>query len=240
MRSILLTLAALLFLCGSQLRADGLLEFNEQVELANRPYISSLFYLRTGNAGLASLELSRAIANWEKVVTGYKTNPPEQFQNDAAWGDTIDQVLSVLNEGANLTTDGDAKAARKILLPIRKTLHELRKRNGATVLADCIFDLNDHMSVLYHYRHNAPDFSDPTVRNTVKTVSENYRNTLNRCREQADPALQNDADFRSIFDSTTRSANNLFKLIEDKNTPAFINVLREIMSFDVMIALRWG
>ncbi len=240
MRLFIVALVTFLFSIAGNVKADKLHEFNAQVELANQPYKSSLFYLRTGNAGVASLELMSAIENWEKVVTQFKSEPPEEFKTDAAWGQTLEEISSSFRQASMLISEGKAKEARQTLLPIRDTLHELRKRNGVSVLADCIYEMNDHMSVLFEYRHNAPNFNDPMVRNSVEKESQNYIDALKRCHEQASPTLHKNEDFKSIFSSTIKSAGTLIKPIHEKNAAAFINVLRELKSFDVIIALRWG
>ncbi|MGI9373921.1 MAG: hypothetical protein ACR2OJ_15645, partial [Hyphomicrobiales bacterium] len=157
-----------------------------------------------------------------------------------AWGQTLEGISSALQKGSELISADKSKDARHTLLPIRDTLHELRSRNGVEVLADCIYDLNDHMAVLFKYRNNPPDFNNSTVRTAAEEASVNYLNTLKRCHGKASTKLHESEDFKSIFSSTFKSAGTLIKPIKDKNSAAFINVLRELKSFDVIIALRWG
>ena len=221
-------------------RADDVAVFNEAIEKVNQPYKSALFYLRTGNAGVAGIELSTALAAWNAVVERYAKAPPAPLTQDAVWPETIHDITAAFETGQKLAESGDAKPAREALLPIRGLLHQMRKRNGLRVLADCVFDLNGHMDVLYHWRHNRADFSDPAVRDKATKASQQYIDQLKLCRSEAPDTLKKNADFKSVMDGAAKSAGTLLRPIERQEPDAFINVLRELKSFDVIIFVRWG
>ncbi|MEM8690123.1 MAG: hypothetical protein AAGF81_22560 [Pseudomonadota bacterium] len=221
-------------------RADDVAAFHAAIEKVNQPYKSALFYLRTGNAGVAGLELATATAAWDVVVERYAKTPPAPLTQDPVWPDTLHDITAAFETGQKLAESGESKSARKALLPIRNLLHQMRKRNGLRVLADCVFDLNGHMDVLYHWRHNRADFSDAQVRAKAAEASSNYIDQLKLCRSEAPQAVKTDADFQSVMDGAARSAGTLLRPIERQDPDAFINVLRELKSFDVIIFVRWG
>ncbi len=220
--------------------ADDVAAFNEAIEKVNQPYKSALFYLRTGNAGVAGLELATALAAWGAVVERYAKTPPAPLKQDAAWPETVQDISNAFETGQKLAESGESKPAREALLPIRGLLHKMRKRNGLRVLADCVFDLNGHMDVLYHWRHNRADFSDGEVRAKATEASKKYIDQLKLCRSEAPEAVKENADFQSVMDGAARSADTLLRPIERQEPDAFINVLRELKSFDVIIFVRWG
>ncbi len=231
-----------LFALGSQDKAYAgqLSEFNSQIERVNQPYKSALFYLRTGNAGVASLELGGAVQRWGEVVERYGSTPPDPFGDDPNWPATIAAISKAFDESTKHASAGNSEAARLALLQVREHLHALRRRNGIRVLADCIYDLNAQMDVLYHYRHNPPDLTKLPVRNVTKSASAIYAHLLEGCRVQAPEELQGNDDFRSIFGGAAASAGRLFGPIDAQDQTGFVNVLRELKSFDVIIFLRWG
>lgn len=214
--------------------------FHAAVEKVHQPYKSALFYLRTGNAGIAGLELSSANAAWSNVTDQFAKSPPAPLDSDAGWSKTIEQVSSALEAGTKLAEAGDSKAARTALLPIREHLYKLRKRNGLRVLADCVYDLNGFMDVLYVWRRKPANLADPAVQAKAKSASVDYINQLNLCRSEAPKKLQEDPDFQSVMDGAAKSASSLLKPIAEKEPDTLINVLRELKSFDVIIFVRWG
>ncbi len=214
--------------------------FHKAIAQVNQPYKSALFYLRTGNAGVASLELSAASTAWGKVVEKFGMTPPGPLADDPGWQTTMDNVSTVLESGEKLAAEGKSAQAREALLPIRAHLHKMRKRNGLRVMADCVYDLNAYMDVLYFWRKNPADFKNADVREKAKSASLNYINQLKLCRSEAPQNLTADADFKSVMDGAAKSASSLLKPIADQRPDAFINVLRELKSFDVIIFVRWG
>ncbi|MEM1198204.1 MAG: hypothetical protein AAGI06_02740 [Pseudomonadota bacterium] len=220
--------------------ADEVATFNAAIEKVNQPYKSALFYLRTGNAGVAGLELATASGAWNTVVERYAKTPPAPLTQDAAWPETIQDISNAFETGQKLAESGKSKPARGALLPIRGLLHQMRKRNGLRVLADCVFDLNGYMDVLYHWRHNPADFTVAEVRTKATEVSNKYIEQLKLCRSEAPESVKQNADFQSVMDGAAKSAGTLLRPIERQEPDAFINVLRELKSFDVIIFVRWG
>ena len=241
MMRVFLVLALVFVLTGGgNATAGQLAEFNARIEQVNQPYKSALFYLQTGNAGIASLELAGAAQNWQALTGHYGDTPPDPFGDDPGWAATIEAISAALETGAKLASEADSEAARAALLPVRDHLHQLRRRNGVRLLADCIYDLNAQMEVLYHYRHNPPDLAALPERNAAKTASAVYSHILEGCRAMASKELREDENFKSIFGSATASAAGLFDPIDAQDQTGFVNLLRELKSFDVIIFLRWG
>ncbi len=220
--------------------ADEIASFHAAIERVNQPYKSALFYLRTGNAGVAGLELSSAQSAWKSVVEKYGKTPPKPLTDDANWPKTLQSVSKAFDAGEKLAAEGQTKEARTALLPIREHLHQMRQRNGLRVMADCVYDLNAFMDVLYHWRRNPADFNDPAVQKKATTASNQYIDQLKLCRSEASAELEANPDFKSVMDGAAKSAASLLKPIDAKQPNAFINVLRELKSFDVIIFVRWG
>ncbi len=238
----LIALLGLILVIGSStiVRAADISAFHAAIQKVHQPYKSALFYLRTGNAGVAGLELSTANAAWRAVIDQYANTPPDPITGDSGWAKTVEQVSAALDSGLKLAGEGNSKAARSALLPIREHLYSFRKRNGLRVMADCVYDLNAFMDTLYVWRRTPANLADASVQAEAKAASLNYINQLKLCRSEAPEALQKDADFKSVMDGAAKSADSLLKPIAEKKPDALINVLRELKSFDVIIFVRWG
>ncbi|MCP5083030.1 MAG: hypothetical protein GY948_15195 [Alphaproteobacteria bacterium] len=220
--------------------ADEVSSFHDAIERVNQPYKSALFYLRTGNAGVAGLELSSAGTAWKSVVEQFGKTPPKPLADDASWPQTIQKVSKAFENGVKLAAEGQSKPARAALLPIREHLHRMRQRNGLRVMADCVYDLNAYMDVLFYWRRNPADFTDAGIQRKAKAASHSYINQLKLCRSEASEELEANPDFKSVMDGAAKSAASLLKPIQAKRSDTFINVLRELKSFDVIIFVRWG
>ncbi len=221
-------------------RASDLDDFHEAVEAVNRPYTSALFYLRTGNTGLASLDLGAAASRWEKFAERYKSHPPVAMTGDDDWDGALGTISSAFEKGTELTKVGDGKGAHEALLAVRNTLYDLRRRNRIRILPDCIFELNKQMDLLFEYRHNPTDLEKVDQRNRVTEMGEKYEKLVDECRQLAPKILQQDVDFKSLFDGASKSIKSIVRPIEARNQRGVINVLRELHSFDRLIWLRWG
>lgn len=220
--------------------ADPLAEFNAKVSASYGGYRAAMNYLRTGNPGLASLELGMAADDWQAVERAYKSSPPPAFANDNEFADTLADIGKALNSGLSSAADGNMKAAEKVLQPVRGMLYDLRKRNGVRVYADCITDLNIVMDRLYVFRRPAPELSNPDIRATIITDAGEYQKLVSSCRAMAPPPLHSNIEFVRLFDGAEASVALLTPAIEARDSQAVVNVLRELRSLDRILFFRFG
>lgn len=239
-RVVLLLLSVLAFHLASPAKASDLQAFHGAVEGVNRPLTSALFYLRTGNTGLAGLDLTAANSRWMAFQKKFEASPPKPFDKDDGWKTSLSAITAALEAGTSQADAGNGKAAGEALLPIKDELYQLRKRNGLRVLADCVFDLGKKMDALYHYRKNPPDLAESDVRLALSSLGRDYENLILECRQLAPEALHQNKDFLSLFDGAAKSIKSIGGPISSRDQRGVINVLRELRSFDRLIWLRWG
>ncbi|MEM7425938.1 MAG: hypothetical protein AAF441_07570 [Pseudomonadota bacterium] len=206
----------------------------------NRPFTSALFYLRTGNTGLAGLDLMAASSRWASFLEKFETDPPAPIDKDAGWETSIASISTALEAGRAHVDAADGEAAGRVLVGIKEALYELRRRNGLRVLADCVFDLNGKMDALYHYRRNPPDLEQDDIRSELEKMGRAYEELIAECRQLAAKPLRKDQDFQSLFGGALRSVRSLGGPLGSRDQRGVINVLRELRSFDRLIWLRWG
>ena len=220
--------------------ADAISDFNRSVGEAYASYRSASNYLRTGNPGLASLEIANALETWHKIVEKNADQPPAPYARDKTFAATLGSIEKSLNAGLKASENEDDKAALKALEPVRDQLYTLRKRNGIRLYADCITELNNAIEPLYAYRHHMPDLSQIDVRQKMTGESETYANLLKECRAMAPTGQAKDQEFVRLFDGTADSIHSMFPAIDSKDPGRVINILRELRSFDRIIYFRFG
>tara|TARA_R110001606_G_scaffold63963_4_gene148699 strand:- start:77992 stop:78750 length:759 start_codon:yes stop_codon:yes gene_type:complete len=238
--SKVLAIVCLMALPAMPLAADSLSDFNAKVSEAYSGYRAAMNYLRTGNPGLASLELGAAVDSWQSLESTYKSAPPTEFAKDGTFAPTLSKVGKALNNGLDSATDGDMKAAQALLLPVRRMLYELRQRNGVRVYADCITDMNTVMDRLYVFRRPAPELGNAEVRAAIATDTLAYQKLVPTCRAMAPAGIQNDIEFVRLFDGAEDSVASLLPDLDARDSQAVVNVLRELRSFDRILFFRFG
>ena len=117
-------------------------EFHAALTEADRSYRSASFYLRTGNPGVAAMELQTLSEKWQSLSKTFNDHPPEIYINDPAWAETLGQIGHRIDAALANAVTGKIKAARGKLDPIRAALTNLRRRNGIFIFADCVEEAN--------------------------------------------------------------------------------------------------
>jgi hypothetical protein len=219
-----------LLLLATPAAADDLSDFNAAVERAMSQHRVALGYLRTGNIDLATLELDGMRQAWANVATIPR---PAAFRDKERYTATMLEIAAGLVGTTLVLNMGRADVARESLEKIRKSLSELRRENGVTVLADCVLDANTAMDALFTHDQK-PDWS------AVSASAENYRTTLQRCDAMAAPNIKSSLEFRRLIDGALASLAQVPRAIETRDHDLLHRLLIELRSFDNLLAFRYG
>ncbi len=215
-------------------------EFDGAVAATYHHYREAAFYLRTGNVGAGAIALEQAIAGWRAVREGFRDSPPDAYADDARWTANLDSIAADLDAGLAEADKGDGPAAAKALAPVRTTLGALRRRNGQWRFSDCVDVMNAEMDRLWKYRKAPPDLASVEAVDQAKEQAAITLHWYQRCRAEAPAELRDDMEFSRLFDGSTGSLKLIPEALNEKNEMRFINILREMRSFDRMIWLRFG
>lgn len=218
---------------GAAFAADATAAIDE----AYASYRAASNYLRTENAGLATLDLGATVDAWKKVASA---PPPAQLAKDPRYADDVSKIALALDAGMAMADSGDTKAALTAIEPVRLILFDLRRRNGLDTYADCITELNGAMEDIFVYRRPEPDMSKPDVVKGLRDASTRYRDLLKKCRAMAPAAISGEAEFKRLYDGTENSVASMFPAIASGSANAVINVIRELRSFDRILFFRFG
>ncbi len=239
LRTASLMMAAFLFVPGV-VRAGELADFNAAVASAYAHYRSAVFYLRTGNPPVASLELEDMAEKWGALEKRFAGTPPDAFVDDPTWRETLSDISARINVAITAAIAGDAKAGQAALAPVRGALAALRTRNGVRVFSDCIDEANAAAEKIWAFRHNPPDFEKHEELDRLRANTALVTYLYERCRDEAPASIRDNATFKRIVTGALHSMSRMWVAIHDKNKTAVVNILREFRSFDKLLYLEFG
>lgn len=214
--------------------------FRDALAGASANMRGAAFYLRTKNAMVAGFELDALEAAWKPFVERYANDPPDIFAADPNWRATLEAVSGNLASARAATANGDIAAARDGVNAMRKSLAELRRRNGVYAFEDCVEEMRDAFGRLYVYRRKPPDFKSPEQVGRVKAAAAIAEYVYRRCYATAPAAYHGDGMFERQFGQAFNDFKELSPAIARGNTRDFIDLLRRIISYQNLIFLRFG
>ena len=220
--------------------ASELRRFNDAVARAYTHYRGAVFYLRTGNSAVASIELDEAAALWRSGVLPFGARPPDAFGDDPAFAAALEDLGGRLERAAAEAAAGEAEAARDRLLPLRLGLAALRARNGVTVFSDHVDAANAAMDRLWVFRHDPPDWDDAARVDALRAAVAVAVYAYERCRDAAPAEVADSPEFRRLVTGALSSLDNVRAAIAARATTVVVNVLREMRSFDELLWLHFG
>jgi len=112
--------------------------------------------------------------------------------------------------------------------------------NGQWRFSDCVDEMNAQFDVLWRYRREPPDLTSLQEVNAAKDQAAVTAHWYQRCRVQAPAAFAEDAEFSRLMDGSISSLKLIWSALDEENEMRFINILRELRSYDRLIWLRFG
>jgi hypothetical protein len=237
---IALTIFTLSLASSPSVHSAPVHSFNKDVAAAYGFYREAYFLLGAGNAQVASLELEEMADQWAAVIERFGPTPPDVYSIDPAWMKTLEAVDKSIARGLRAAVDGDAKAAKKAIRPIRKILSDLRRRNGVFVFSDCIDQANAAFADLYKFRYAPPDFNAVEQVDQLRQATAVTAFWYEQCRTNASRARAQDPEFMRLMDDSLYSLSRIWVAIADKAESNLISILRGLRSSDRMLFLRFG
>lgn len=220
--------------------ADELADYHGAVAAAYGHYRSALFYLRTGNAAPAMLELDKAGSAWQALVQRYGEQPPAAYADDPSWQDSLAEIEDRLRDGMAAIQGGDLGDAQETLKPVRRSLGALRARSGVRVFSDCVDEATRRMDALWRYRNALPDFGrDPEVA-ALRRAARDLGHQVQLCEAEADAETRADPRFRDVVDGMAEALARIETALDQHDELLLINTLRELRAFDRMLWLQFG
>ncbi|MGJ5051722.1 hypothetical protein ACQR09_31965 [Bradyrhizobium oligotrophicum] len=193
-------------------------------------------YGRTGNVGLAQIELDDARIAWGRLSRlAERSHAPYSARSFAELIATGNDRLKQADEAL---TAGDGARAAAAIAALRRSLHALRQDAGVVELSDCVFDLSPVMDAL---RNAAARFAAGKAEpGEVVQAGTALRDRLQRCNGLATPDVANQAEFRRLIDGATTSANEIGRAARESDAGLVHRYEIELQSFVNLLDFRFG
>ncbi len=203
-------------------------------------YREAAFYARTGNVAVAGLALDEFIVKWTALLEKYANHPPADYAGDAAWKDTLQDVLGRAETGLEALDAGDPEAATDAINPIRNILGDMRRRNNVVTYSDHVNALSAAMDVLARYRREVRDLGDASVVAMVREQAAVVEALFEKCRDQAAREVATDPEFKRLVDGAAESMAKLQESLETKDLLLYRIGIGELRSYERIMFLRFG
>jgi hypothetical protein len=210
--------------------ANDLEDFNRAVEAAMTHHRAAAAYLHEGNIELVTREIDVLREGWAKVATLPR---PLAFRDQERYTSTILQVATQLVGISLVLNLGRVDVAGESLDKIRRAVSDLRRENGVTVLADCVFDANIAMDAL-SATEREPDWE------SAAAGAESLGATLRRCDAMAPRAIHDHAEFRRLAEGALASLAQFPKASEARDAALLHRLMNELRLFDNRLASSYG
>ncbi len=231
---------AIFAVMGSSVSAAPIHEYRTAAGDAYAHFREASFYLRTGNPMIAGIGLQDMKDKWQYIVDRFAKDPPGVYAADKLWEPTLLNIRKRISDGLKAVDEGDLDAAKKHITPIRKTLSDLRARNGVFLFSDRVDRANAAMDAIWKFRRTPPDFGNAEEVNDLRQKTTLMTYWYERCRDTAPEETRNDPQFKRLVDQTLYSLGRMWLAIEEKNQRRVINILREMKSSDRLLFLHFG
>ncbi len=238
-RCVLVSLA-LVGLVAVPAAAGELAAFLETAGRAMRAAVAASHYLRTENPGPAVLALVRAERAWGELRERFDTRLPDAFDGNPAFPAVLEEVARRLTEARARLGDGDIEAARAAVEEAIRRYRTARRASHIVLYPDCIEEMNAAMARLWRWRHREDlDLADRATANAIKAEAAVTKYLYERCRQRAPEALRGE-EFERLFGGAIRSLGLIPEAVDEGQKLRFINILRELISFDRILRFRYG
>ena len=193
-------------------------------------------YARTGNVGLAQIELDDARRAWARL--GGRTERAMGPYSDKSLSGLIADGNDRLSQADAALTAGDGARAAADIGALRRSIHALRRDAGVIELSDCVFELAPIMDAL---RNVATRFASNTAEaGEIVQASAALHAQLQRCNDLAAPDIAGQAEFRRLIDGATASAQEIGRAAREGDAGLVHRYEIELQSFVNLLDFRFG
>ncbi len=221
-------------------RAGELATFLAMASDAMRAARAATHYLRTENVGPAALELARALRAWMRLRERFASAVPDAFDGNPAFPAVLDEVARDLETARQQLKARDLTAAGKAVEQAIRRYRQARRASHIVLYPDCIEEMNAAMDRLWRWRREpAFDLKDRATANTIKAEAAVARYLYERCYREA-PAPLRSEEFERLFSGAIRSLGLIPEAVDRNQRQHFINILRELRSFDRLLRFQFG
>ena len=223
-------------LCGGALARELPQELRSLIEGFQAHRRVAIGYLRTQNGDLGAAEIESLQRRW----AADRAKLPSTAVADGALAAALARTEASVNDSLKAVDSGDIDRARSLLEGAAGQLDAWRKSNGFGLFSDCIAEISAAYQRLDVYRTHRPDLNDSATASKILKVSNDTIAALDRCDREAPNTLSREAEFRRLFDGMRASLSQMHGAVQSRDKALLHRLLIEQLSFDRLLAFRFG
>ncbi len=233
---------ALLLLAPLAAGAGEKTPFLDAVSRAYPHLKMSWFYTRTGSGGVAALEIAAFREAWAGIESRFSTAPPPRFAADVRWRQSLSAISAIAGRALDHVDSGRLKAAHGALGEARRTLSELRRRNGVVVFSDHVDAYGVHVARLTEIRKALRKSGrlTPKTLDELRRIAVALTAAVRNISDNAPPKLTRNSAFLASIEGNFKSIGKLERGIRRTHLKAIIGSVAAVRSVYVLLFIRYG
>lgn len=208
--------------------------FDDQLEAALSHWRAATWYARTGDTGVAGLELDEFRDSW----TALAGPPPAQIQ---AWEETKRLVATAADMAAQSLGRDDGPGSAKALREIGDALAAWRKQNGIVGYSDRVASYREEIDRISLLVPN--ERADVTALTPLRMAAQNVLSAALRLAEDKPARWRDRPQFETLVQQNIDGANALLAALQRPEAPSALEVvglIRVVRSNYNLLFLHFG
>ena len=244
-RVLLRFVAAVVLVCcvvvvtSFPVRAQSSPGFETLMSRSYESFRSAYWYTRTGNLGVAAIEIMTFGTSWNALREAFGETPPEVYANDPQWAGTLAEIASINDHALELLNNGDQSAAYETISGMRQAFAELRARNGIVSFSDYVNDYDVVIRKLSAFRAWDKVLSDDDWLEMTGLADE-ADTAIVAIEQQAPADLVASPDFRRSIENNMEALARYREHVSDRNERGAKGSIRDLRSAYGLLFLKYG
>lgn len=214
-------------------------DFNVMMDNAYTSFRSAFWYTKTGNPGVASMEMMMFDMQWRTLRQTFETEPPDDYANDTQWPETLSAIANANTKAMELVNTGKIQEAHKAVTQIRDELADLRKRNGITAFSDYVNAFGALIDVISPLRKWEHELSEDDW-SLMKEKAVEMAAAIDAIEGNAPATLSSNEPFLQTVQDNRRAVALFAKHLKNRFERGAKGSIRDIRSAFGLLFLKYG
>ncbi|MEQ8665387.1 MAG: hypothetical protein RIC16_06660 [Rhodospirillales bacterium] len=213
--------------------------FEALMDRAYGAFRSAYWYTRTGNLGVAAIEMMTFDQTWRSLRNSYEAAPPEIYANDAAWAATLAEIEAINSAALDQASEGDRDGAHQTISVLQRVFAELRARNGVVSFSDHVNDYDAVIRKLSTFRGWDKVLSEDDWLQ-MATLADDTDTAITSLEVNAPVILSSNPDFQRTIENNRQALFRFREHLSTRNERGAKGSIRDLRSAYGLLFLKYG
>lgn len=213
--------------------------FDTLMDRAYGSFRSAYWYTRTGNLGVAAIEMMTFDQTWASLREAYEASPPETYADDPEWRETLAEIEATNNRALELLNAGDQATAYETIAGLQRLFAELRARNGVVSYSDHVNGYDAVIKRLSAFRAWDKVLDDDDWHEMARLADE-AGDAIAALESNAPEALRDNPDFLRTLENNKDALARYREHVADRNERGAKGSIRDLRSAYGLLFLKYG